>query len=129
MFGVRRYVQVTADRYAADSEVLLTGQSRRVAEKAPLLLAQHLLHGVTLRRLHQTDLGLDQLQDLVRDGAGVELHSVKPPVHEVEHGVDRAPVDSAEDLLLARLPPLAPPGALEHFLDEQGGILSTGAVE
>lgn len=47
---------------------------------------------------------------LGRRGAGVELHRVELPVHEVEPGVDGPAVDGAQDLLLGRRP-LPAPGA------------------
>ena len=96
-----------------------------VVKEAPLLLAQHLVHRVALRRLPEPDLGLDQLQDLSRSGTGVKLHRVEPSVHEVEPGVDGAPVDSAEDLLLARRP--LPPPRTQRLVEaslRKSGVLS-----
>ena len=52
---------------------------------------------------------LDEVEDFVGGGAGVELDGVELSVHEVEAGVDRAAVDGAHDLLLGG-GPLAPPG-------------------
>ena len=53
--------------------------------------------------------GLDEVEDFVGGCAGVELDGVELSVHEVEAGVDGAPVDGAHDLLLGG-GPLAPPG-------------------
>jgi hypothetical protein len=58
----------------------------------------------------EANLCPDQLKYFLRGGAWVELYCVELSVHEVESGVNRAPVDGAQDLLLRR-GPLPAPGA------------------
>ena len=69
----------------------------------------------TLNVFTESDFCLDEVENFVGGGAGVELDGVELSVHEVEAGVDWAPVDGAHDLSLGGgpLPPAGPQGLVE----------------
>ena len=71
----------------------------------------------------ESDFCLDEVENFVGGCAGVELDGVELSVHEVEAGVDGAPVDGAHDLSLGGgpLPPPGPQGLVETLQTTQLG--------
>ena len=97
-------------------------ESRNKEGPSDMLSFPH-LHLPTLNVFTESDFRLDEVENFVGGGAGVELDGVELSVHEVEAGVDGAPVDGAHDLSLGGgpLPPPGPQGLVETLQTTQLG--------
>ena len=54
---------------------------------------------ITLRWISKANLRLDQLENFVGGGTGIELDGVELTIHEMEASIDGSSVDSTQDFL------------------------------
>ena len=66
------------------------------------------LLNLTLCRISEANLSLDQLEDLICSCAWIKLYGVELSIHEVESSIDGPSVDRTQDLLFRRWPLSSP---------------------